>query len=255
MKKLSREEFIEKANAVHNHKYDYSLVEHYGRGKDKITVICHEKDRYGNEHGPFSIRAESHTYGKCGCPKCAQEKRGFKPYITEDIFKEKATVKHSGKYIYDKNLCFKNSRDYVNIKCPIHGYFRQTAHAHLQGQGCPQCNESKIEAEISNLLSRNNIDFKRSYKAEWLGRQHLDFYLPQHNIAIECQGIQHFEPTDFCGKGKEYAEKSFKRTKELDNTKKRLCETHGIKLIYFANKKYDDIVITETDTLLNEITA
>ena len=27
---------------------------------------------------------------------------------------------------------------------------------------------------------------------DWLGRQSLDFYLPKYNLAIECQGSQHY---------------------------------------------------------------
>lgn len=38
-KSLTREEFIDKANKVHNFKYDYSLVE-YKNNKTKIKIIC-----------------------------------------------------------------------------------------------------------------------------------------------------------------------------------------------------------------------
>lgn len=39
-----------------------------------------------------------------------------------------------------------------------------------------------------------NIKYERYKKFSWLKKQNLDFYLPDYNIAIECQGIQHFEP-------------------------------------------------------------
>ena len=47
----------------------------------------------------------------------------------------------------------------------------------------------------------------------------LDFYLPEYNIAIECQGIQHFKRIEYFG-----GEKSFKEQKNRDTIKKELCE-------------------------------
>ena len=40
-----------------------------------------------------------------------------------------------------------------------------------------------------------------------------------------------------------------------DNLKKNLCEKHGIKLLYYANYKYDFPyeVITNTDELIKQI--
>ena len=76
---------------------------------------------------------------------------------------------------------------------------------------------------------------------DWLGNQHLDFYLPDYNIAIECQGIQHFEPTDFSkNDSEETKNKNFKYVIENDIKKKNLCEKNGIKLLYFTSKKINE---------------
>ena len=61
-------------------------------------------------------------------------------------------------------------------------------------------------------------------------KQSLDFFLPEYNIAIECQGIQHFKPTDFAGKGQEWAENEYKHIIELDNSQKNECNQKGITL-------------------------
>jgi hypothetical protein len=69
---------------------------------------------------------------------------------------------------------------------------------------------------------------------EWLGKKHLDFYLPDYNIAIECQGIEHFEPHDFFG-----GIYDFKKTIIRDKEKKKLCNDNKVKLVYYTNlKKY-----------------
>ena len=39
MKKLSKDEFILRANKVHNHKFDYSLVNYQGLDT-KVEIIC-----------------------------------------------------------------------------------------------------------------------------------------------------------------------------------------------------------------------
>lgn len=82
------------------------------------------------------------------------------------------------------------------------------------------------------FVIEQNIDFEYQKHFEWLGRQSLDFYLPENNIAIECQGTQHFEPNDFFG-----GEKSFIEQIERDRKKKILCEEHNLHLIYI---NFDD---------------
>ena len=70
----------------------------------------------------------------------------------------------------------------------------------------------------------------------WLGRQSLDFYLPEYSVAIECQGIQHFEPIEFFG-----GKKTFEYIKILDKNKFILCNENNINLFYINyNDKLED---------------
>ena len=62
----------------------------------------------------------------------------------------------------------------------------------------------------------------------------LDFYLPDIKMGIECQGIQHFQAVERFG-----GEEGFKVTQERDALKKELCESNGVKIIYYANYKFD----------------
>ena len=61
--KLTRESFIEKANAVHKGKYDYSKVE-YKNYSTKVCIVC-------PEHGEFWQTPNNHLFG-AGCPTCPQ---------------------------------------------------------------------------------------------------------------------------------------------------------------------------------------
>ena len=62
-KKLTTEQFIQKAREVHGDKYDYSLVD-YVQIFSKVKIIC-------PEHGEFEQRASGHLNSR-GCKYCAR---------------------------------------------------------------------------------------------------------------------------------------------------------------------------------------
>lgn len=81
---------------------------------------------------------------------------------------------------------------------------------------------------------------------KWLGRQRLDFYLPEYNIAIEYQGEQHFKPVKYFGGEKRYLDRL-----ERDNRKKILCEENNVKIIYFSywEKASSNTIKNENDLI------
>ena len=105
------------------------------------------------------------------------------------------------------------------------------------GEGCVVCglkkniSENKLKQLLSNIYS--NIEYQKRF--DWLGKQSLDFYLPEYNIAIEYQGKQHFESIEMFG-----GDEEFKKTIERDKRKIKLCEENGIKLYHFSflNKNF-----------------
>ena len=230
-RKLTKEEFIEKARKVHGDKYNYSKVE-YVNSRTPVCIIC-------PEHGEFWQTPSCHL-SNSGCPKCAKKHR-----LSKEEFIEKARKVHGDKYDYSKTE-YKRFHDRILITCPIHGDFMQVASYHLSGNGCPKCNESKLEKHIRQLLIENKIKFEKEKKFKWLKFENnlrIDFYLPDYNIGIECQGIQHFKPVDFCGKGKEWAQKQFAITQERDAIKMEQCEKNGIKLLYVTDSTDDKDIL------------
>lgn|SRR5690606_5618714 len=121
--RLTTAQFIEKAKLVHNDKFNYSLVE-YKNSRTKIRIVCkngHQFDQTPNDH----------LKGK-GCAKCAGRSKTAK-----EIIKEFKTV-HGGRYDYSLvRYIVKNK--HVDIKCKIHGVFKQTPKEHLKNSGCPRC--------------------------------------------------------------------------------------------------------------------
>lgn len=89
----------------------------------------------------------------------------------------------------------------------------------------------KSEQRLYALAKELYPDAVYQFRAEWLGLQSLDVYIPSINTAIEYQGIQHYQPVDLFG-----GEEGYEQRKTLDAKKKRLCNKAGIQLIYW---KYD----------------
>ena len=228
--RLTTEEFIRRAKDIHGDRYDYSKVE-YVNARTKVCIIC-------PEHGEFRQTASEHLRGQ-GCPKCAQEKHNSN---TEEFIRKAKDV-HGDRYDYSK-VEYVNAYTKVRIICPIHGDFEQNAHSHLNGRGCPKCNESQMEKNTAKFLEENNIDYisqARKKDLVWLERQSLDFYIPKYHIAIECQGEQHFKTVDFFGGKRGYSDRLKK-----DLSKYNKCLSNNVKLIYYVPESLVEEVINNT---------
>lgn len=141
---------------------------------------------------------------------------------------------HRNKYKYPKlEQEYKNNKSTISIVCPIHGMFSNTVNHHLRGQGCPFCQESKLEAFIAEILDNAKIDYIREYKNKSIiGNKSVDFYIPSQHIAIECQGAQHFCPIEHFG-----GEESFHKTYKRDQAKYNELNKLHINTLYIIEKE------------------
>ena len=245
--KYTTGEFIKKAIEIHDNKYDYSKVQ-YVNAHTKVCIIC-------PVHGEFWQTPNGHLNGN-GCNKCKLENFSKKYKLTLCEFIEKANKKHNNFFDYSK-VEYLQAHSKVCIICPKHGEFWQTPCNHLNGDGCPECNKSKLENEIKYFLLEKQIKFIEEKKFDWLiykENMRLDFYLPEYNIAIECQGEQHFKPIDFSGKlTEEETYEQFKLIRNRDKKKRELCELNNVKILYYADKKYQYDIIVDLDEILKNI--
>ena len=230
-RRLSLSDFIKKANEIHNCKYDYNKVD-YKDSNTKVCIIC-------SKHGEFWQKPASHTQGR-GCPKCYADKARERLTSSKEDFIKKAKEKHEGKYDYTK-VKYDGTKTKVCIICSKHGKFWQTPSNHLHGKGCPKCNLSHLERDVMNYLDGVGITYIYQKHFDWLGRQSLDFYLPDYNVGIECQGGQHFFPVEYFG-----GEDGLIKRQKYDKRKKKICEKHGVKLLYFGNTSNYDTFLGET---------
>ena len=214
--------FIEKARKVHNDKYDYSKVE-YVNSHTNVCIIC-------PEHGEFQQLPTNHLRGK-GCPKCMAEKLASLNRSNTEEFIKKSKLVHGNKYDYSK-VDYVNNITKVCIICPEHGKFWQAPCDHLSGAGCHLCRASRLERETRVFLEEHGVKYEHETSLGFLGRQHLDFYIPSYNIGIECQGEQHLVRE----MKYKYSKRSLADQIKLDERKYNLCTENGVKLLYLVDE-------------------
>ena len=231
------EVFIEEAKKIHGNKYDYSLVE-YKSSKEKIKIKCNTCEQV------FLQTPNGHLTGR-GCTFCNTNKR-----MTSDEFIEKAKLIHGDKYDYSL-VEYKNMKTKIKIKCNYcNNVFMVVPDLFFNKKsGCPNCyNASKAEEEINEFLKTNGISFERHKRFENckdLKKLEFDFYLPNNNLVIEHQGIQHFFPSKFGNNiSEEEAFTRFNKQLKHDKIKKEYCLKNNIKIIYttYKDKNICDII-------------
>lgn len=238
-RKLTTEEFIQKARTIHGDKYNYSLVNYISAFK-KIKIIC-------PVHGIFIQTPCSHSY-RFGCPKCRDDKLAINRKKSLEQFIIDANKIHE--YIYDYSLVqYINAHVKIKILCPKHGLFEQTPNNHLNKKSCPKCKKSKGEMIIEKWLKENNINFINQKRFnDCRGDKYplsFDFYLQHYNICIEYDGEQHNRPIKIWG-----GLKSFNRIKIRDKIKNEYCLRNNIDLIRIPySKNFESILSTLTSKL------
>lgn len=225
--KYDHEEYINRVAKINPN------IEVIGKYVNAITKILHGCKIDGCEwySTPHNI-----LRGK-GCPNCARKK-----------LMEKLTKSHN-KYIEELSIINKNIEvigQYINSQTPIKhkclicgNEWKASPNYILKGCNCPNCGtcNSVGEETISDRLDEYGIFFQRQKTFDDCKDKKVlrfDFYLPDYNILIEYNGIQHYEPIEYFG-GKEAFEAQVLR----DNIKKEYCQKNNILL--FEIPYYSDL--------------
>lgn len=128
MRRLTKDEIINRFVKKYGDLYDYSLVNYSGMDT-KIKIIC-------KKHGVFEQTPHNHL--KYGCKFCGVEKQVSQRTGNTKLFISKSQLIHGDKYNYSF-VNYTTAKEKVEIVCPIHGHFWQTPDSHLSGYGCPKC--------------------------------------------------------------------------------------------------------------------
>jgi hypothetical protein len=172
--RLSQDDFIQKARAIHGDRYNYSETMYRGHSY-RIKIIC-------LKHGAFYQLAGGHLVGH-GCRNCTQN------IMTTSEFLGKSKEIHGDIYIYDKTKYMGTDKK-INITCRVHGDFKQFPSAHLSGLGCRKCGHNynyrrytledfilKAKATHGNKYDYSKVDYVHSHeKVEIICPEHGSFF-------------------------------------------------------------------------------
>jgi len=219
--------FINQAKEKYGKQFSYEKMI-YVRSKSKIIITC-------SLHGDFEQSPQNHLRF-IGCIKCqAEHKRKLYSDDTKK-FVRKAIEKYGDRYGYDR-VDYKNSRSKIIIGCKIHGGFLQSPNVHLSGSGCPRCNNSKGEVEISNWLTKQCIIFEQEVKMPNCKHKRalpFDFGVFKENKLvglIEYQGEQHYIPIKRSNWSVDKVQEKFSLLQQRDQLKRDYCKQNSVPLL------------------------
>ena len=183
--KLTNEQFIEKARAIHGYKYDYTKV-NYEKSQIKVEIIC-------PTHGSFFQIPNSHLSGS-GCIKCGNINKSESQKHTIEEFIDRAKQMHGESYDYSL-VEYENTDKKVNIICKKHNIiFSQSPYGHLTGSGCPECRYEKTAK--SNTKNTNWFIEKAILKhGDKYDYSKVDYKNAKTKVIIGCKTHGDFEQT------------------------------------------------------------
>lgn len=167
-RKLTTEEFIEKAKQIHP-EYNYEKF-NYISSTTKGQVIC-------SIHGSFYTKPNTLLNGS-GCPKCERiSSTKTRTYTTEDFIRKAKKI--SPQYDYSK-VNYINTYTKIIVGCSKHGDFLISPAKIIKGRGCQKCSlEKRSDTNKEFIEKLKNLYPDYNYNKTY----YID---TNHSITITC---------------------------------------------------------------------
>ena len=237
-------------------KYGIEIVDtSYTNNETPLKFVCLKHRESGIQEKPWVyIRSQ-----KNACKYCQSEYNLIRwklnpppAHIGNEILSISAKEKFEATINNYKNPFIEIVGEYtkahekIECKCLKCGGIFYLRPDHIKrGIGHSGCNKSLGEERLEKYLKEHNINYIGQYRFGDCVRKErdmpFDFYLPDLNVAIEYDGIQHYEPIVKFG-----GEEGFAELKLNDYYKTNYCAEHGIKLIRVPYTEYNNM-----ETFLN----
>lgn len=214
-----------------NYNIDFFMQKRGANGNkaDRVRFTCKKCD-YINEMWVGNIIKNN---SDCKCQRCS----GYKKQKDDIIYSYELNELYPYKFTILNP--YKNVNTDIKVRCNNCGFIRNVKPTALLRSGyCPKCDkkDSKGEQIIQNWLEEHSISFiAQKYFKEWdIGIHYFDFYLPELNLIIEYNGVQHYEYNPYFHHSKE----NFIYRKQKDEIKKEKCLSEGINYLSISYKNY-----------------
>lgn len=227
-KAVTTESFIQRANEIHNYKYNYSKTV-YISAREKVTIIC-------EFHGDFKQSPNHHLRGygcrECGILKCADSRR----HTLEEII-EMCEKVHGNRYDYSELNDHKNIEELVPIICNDHGIFLQSMSNHIYNKrGCPKCAH---EETAEKQRKKNFIEEAQKIHGDKYSYEFVEYHNNHTKVILVCSHHGEFRITPqkhlyykqgckLCS----YEKMSLKKTISNEEYIERVKKVHGNKYCY-----------------------
>ena len=138
----------------------------------------------------------------------------------------------------------------IECKCECGERFKIkiSSFLYLNGYRCPKCSKSRsiLEIKVEEELIKNSFNYKTQFtfddckNPETNFKLRFDFYLPEKNVLIEVDGIQHYFLIKSFGNTEEEKIKNFYNGRKRDEIKNNYAMKNNIKLIRITYAQIKD---------------
>lgn len=223
--------------------YDYIKKKIENKGINLLTKFNQYKNIYQKLIGEVDGYKVVFLYNNLVNKNCMPEI--FHKSNSHTIYNIKIWLTRNNKNFLIQSKTYNNAKEVLIWKCNICNRIWEANWDNiLHGQECPICSSSKGEKKIDLLLQEKGFYYEHQYKfinCKNINELRFDFYIPSITLCIEYQGIQHYKPIDFAGRGKEWADEQFKEIQVRDQIKRDYCKINNINYLEIPYMDFDNI--------------
>lgn len=172
-----------------------------------------------------------YDYLRGDCCECVNPARPYTQQEVQDFLGDDYEIISSYKSVYDR----------ITLRHVCGFEYKVIARNVIVGWGrCPKCSkkQSRGERAVKEFLEKNNIEYVTQLQAKVDGHcLYFDFYLPNQDVYIEYNGIQHYSPIGYFG-----GEAQLKRQQASDKRKQDFAKEKLITIPYTELENVDKIL-------------
>lgn len=171
------------------------------------------------------------------CQECSQCSLNSRTQKTNDTFLWELHNKYGNEY--EPLEPYTKAREKIKVRHNKCGFIYSVSPDNLlRDRGCPHCKRynSKGCRKIKAWFEQNGISYEVEKNFEWIGNKRYDFFVPQDNLLIEFNGIQHYQPIEFF-----LHSRTFEQQQESDRIKQEQAIAHGYKFLVISYEEEEQI--------------
>lgn len=208
---------------------EYELVGDFIKTKDKITL------KHKECNNQFKVSINPIREKTISCPHCQK--------LNDKTFKDFINKKYNGEYTILSKYTMSSDKVYIQHNTCGHRWWARALGLKNGSRKCPLCSKSTSRQERFMYIYLNKLGINFEYQKSFFNEntnsyQKFDFFIPEKNIAIEVDGVQHYDSRYHRTKI------DWEIQKMRDREKTNYCLRNGIKLIRIFPNVFDDKLLS-----------